>query len=44
MELEDEFGQLAVRNMEVKYFDEYCVLCGSRIDEFGFCACGSGGD
>jgi hypothetical protein len=28
---------------EVKYHDTKCPICGSRIDEFGFCACGAGG-
>lgn len=28
---------------EVKYHDIKCPICNSRIDEFGFCACGAGG-
>ena len=28
---------------EVKYADR-CPICNSRIDEFGFCACGSQGE
>lgn len=27
---------------EVSY-GEPCPLCGSRVDEFGYCACGAGG-
>jgi len=27
---------------EVEYFDIKCPACNSRIDEFGFCACGAG--
>lgn len=27
---------------EVSY-GEPCILCGSRIDEFGLCSCGAGG-
>jgi len=29
---------------EVVYTDEICSICGSRVDEFGFCACGAGGN
>jgi hypothetical protein len=28
----------------VKYSDEVCPNCGSRIDELGYCACGAGSD
>ena len=28
---------------EVKYADR-CAICNSRIDEYGFCACGSQGE
>ncbi len=27
---------------EVKYLDARCPVCGNRIDEFGYCSCGSG--
>ena len=27
---------------EVKYTDQICPICGSRIDENGMCACGAG--
>ncbi len=30
------------RAWEVEY-GEKCVLCDKRIDEYGFCACGSNG-
>jgi hypothetical protein len=26
---------------EAKYSDEICPICGSRIDELGYCACGA---
>jgi hypothetical protein len=29
---------------EVSYDYGYCHLCNSRIDEFGYCACGGGAD
>ncbi len=28
---------------EVKYLDVKCPICNSRIDEYGYCSCGSGG-
>ena len=28
---------------EVSYGDP-CPICGSRVDEYGFCSCGAGGD
>ncbi len=31
------------RMADVRYTDESCVICGSRIDELGFCACSAGG-
>ncbi len=27
-----------------KYSEETCTVCGSRFDEYGFCACGAGGN
>ena len=36
---ETKWGKKAI---EVSYGDP-CPICGSRIDEFGFCACGAGG-
>jgi hypothetical protein len=31
--------------IKVKYYEEYvCPICGSRIDEEGFCSCGSAWD
>jgi len=32
------------RAEEVVYTDEICPICGSRVDEFGFCACEAGGN
>lgn len=28
---------------EVRYHAVRCPICNSRIDEYGFCACGAGG-
>lgn len=28
---------------EVQYHTIRCPICNSRIDEYGFCACGAGG-
>ena len=39
---EDELDEEVKKHFNVKYTNEKCVLCGSRIDEFGFCACGAG--
>jgi hypothetical protein len=30
-----------VKKMDAKYTDERCPFCNSRIDEFGYCACGA---
>lgn len=35
------FGKAAE---EAEYTTEVCPFCNSRIDEFGLCACGAGGD
>ncbi len=37
----ERFGKKAE---EVKYFEEICQVCGSRLDEFGYCACGGSAD
>jgi len=29
---------------DVFYSEQVCPFCNSRIDEFGYCACGSGAD
>ena len=28
--------------MNVKYSDDRCPICNSRIDSLGYCACGAG--
>jgi hypothetical protein len=39
---DDHFRLFGKRAWEVEY-GEKCSTCGKRIDEFGFCACGSAG-
>jgi hypothetical protein len=39
---DDHFKLFGKRAWEVEY-GEKCPTCGKRIDEFGFCACGSAG-
>ncbi|MDJ0270110.1 MAG: hypothetical protein NXY59_06150 [Aigarchaeota archaeon] len=29
---------------DVVYSDDICAVCNSRIDEFGYCACGGQAD
>jgi DNA repair exonuclease SbcCD ATPase subunit len=41
-EEDDHFKLYGKRAWEVEY-GEKCPVCGKRIDEFGFCACGSAG-
>lgn len=41
---ENEDGEIpeeVKKHMKVKYTDEKCPFCKSRIDEFGYCACGA---
>ena len=40
---EEELDEEVSKHFNVKYTDEKCAFCDSRIDEFGFCACGSAG-
>ncbi|MEM3096308.1 MAG: hypothetical protein QXV62_04845 [Nitrososphaerota archaeon] len=37
----ERFGK---RAEDVKYSEEICQFCKSRVDEFGFCACGGQAD
>ena len=39
---DDHFKLYGKRAWDVEY-GEKCPTCGKRIDEFGFCACGSAG-
>ena len=42
-EIDTHFKLFGKHAWEVKYSDR-CPICGSRIDEYGFCACGSQGE
>jgi hypothetical protein len=42
LEIDTHFQLYGKHMWEVEY-GERCALCNKRIDEFGFCACGSGG-
>ncbi len=40
LEEQDEIAKRA----SAKYSEETCTVCGSRFDEYGYCACGAGGN
>ncbi|MEM4311867.1 MAG: hypothetical protein QXX95_05705 [Nitrososphaerales archaeon] len=40
MSLQEEVAE-AKKKMDSKYSEETCPICGSRIDELGYCACGA---
>ncbi len=40
LEEQDEIAKRAF----AKYSEETCTICGSRFDEYGYCACGAGGN
>ena len=42
-EIDTHFKLFGKHAWEVRYSDR-CPICGSRIDEYGFCACGSQGE
>ena len=42
IEIDNHFQMYGKHVWEVEY-GERCPLCNKRIDEYGFCACGSGG-
>ncbi len=43
LEIDDHFRLFGKHPWEVEY-GEKCPECQSRIDEYGFCSCGSNGD
>ena len=43
IEINDHYKLFGKEMWEVDY-GEMCTLCSSRIDEYGFCSCGSSGD
>jgi hypothetical protein len=43
LEIDTHFQMYGKHAWEVEY-GERCPLCRKRIDEYGFCACGSQGD
>lgn len=43
LEIDDHFRLFGKEPWEVEY-GEKCPECRSRIDEYGFCSCGSHGD
>jgi hypothetical protein len=43
LEIDTHFQMYGKHVWEVEY-GERCPLCNKRIDEYGLCACGSGGD
>ncbi|MDC0896580.1 hypothetical protein OAR84_00850 [Nitrosopumilus sp.] len=43
IEIDDHFKLFGKEPWEVEY-GEKCPVCEVRIDEYGFCSCGSSGD
>ena len=43
IEIDDHFKLFGKEPWEVEY-GEKCAVCDVRIDEYGFCSCGSSGD
>ncbi len=43
LEIDTHFQMYGKHVWDVEY-GERCPLCNKRIDEYGFCACGSGGE
>jgi len=43
LEIDIHFQMYGKHMWDVEY-GERCPLCNKRIDEYGFCACGSGGE
>ena len=43
LEIDTHFQMFRKHMWDVEY-GERCPLCNKRIDEYGFCACGSGGE
>ena len=43
IEIDDHFKLYGKEPWEVDY-GEKCIVCNVRIDEYGFCSCGAGGD
>jgi hypothetical protein len=44
LEIDDHFRLYGKEPWEVDYTDEKCSICDTRIDEYGFCSCGSSGE
>jgi len=42
-EIDDHFKLFGKEPWEVEY-GEKCPICHTRIDEYGFCSCGSSGE
>lgn len=43
LEIDDHYRMYGKEPWEIDYTTK-CTLCDSRIDEYGFCACGSCGE
>ncbi len=39
----EELDETAQKSL-ARYSEETCPICHSRYDEYGFCACGAGGN
>jgi Zn-dependent metalloprotease len=44
LEIDIHFQMYGKHAWDVEYGEERCQICDRRIDEYGFCACGSQGD
>lgn len=43
LEIDDHFRLFGKEPWEIDY-GEKCPICNTRIDEYGFCSCGSGSE
>lgn len=41
-EINDHLRLFGKEMWEIEYYDK-CLVCDSRIDEYGYCACDAGG-
>jgi len=44
LELDEHVKAFKKKAEDTKYTEEVCPVCNSRIDEFGYCACGGQAD
>lgn len=43
-EIDDHKKLFGKEPWEVDYYPDYCIICNTRVDEYGYCACGGAAD